>query len=233
MFDGPFSRGVVARALEKGLVKLSAHDIRDHVDDKRRTVDDYPFGGGSGMVMMPSPYFEAVNAIRSNGDMDDDVPVILLTPQGDTLTQEKVKEFSMHKELIMLCGRYEGVDERVREHLITDEISIGDYVLSGGEIPAMVLIEAISRMVLGVVGSTESIQNDSFTMGLLQHPQYTRPSNYNGLLVPDILLSGNHSEIDRWRRQQSLRRTFESRPALLDTAFLTEEDQDFLENLRK
>ena len=233
MFDSPFVEGILARARERGLIEISPHDLRDYTHDRHRTVDDSPFGGGPGMVMKPEPHFEAVEAIRAKGSAGDPVPVILLSPQGRTLSQPVVEELARYREIILICGRYEGVDERVRNHLATDEISVGDYILGGGEIPAMVLIEAASRLIPGVVGSADSTENDSFTTGLLQHPQYTRPAEYWGWNVPDVLISGNHALIARWRREESLRRTFERRPDLLEAAELTDEDRRFLEGLRR
>ena len=233
MFSGPFAEGVVGRAVDSGLLEIGLHDVRDHTHDRHRTVDDYPFGGGPGMVMKPEPLFEAVNEVRSSAELDESVPVVLLSPQGRPLTQRLVEELAVHRDLMLICGRYEGVDERVRRHLATHEVSIGDYVLSGGELPAMVLIEAVARLVPGVVGSIESTATDSHTTGLLQHPHYTRPATFQEWAVPDVLLSGNHAEIARWRRQESLRRTFERRPELLPTADLTEDDRLFVEELRQ
>ena len=230
MFTSPLAESIIARALEKGLIEIELHDVRDHTHDRHRTVDDYPFGGGAGMVMKPEPLFEAVETLRASGA--DDMPVILLTPQGRTLTQEMVEELTERPEITLICGRYEGVDERVRQHLVTDEISIGDYVLSGGELAAMVLIDAVARLVPGVVGSAESTQGDSFTTGLLQHPQYTRPAEFRAWAVPDVLLSGNHAEIARWRRRESLRRTLQRRPDLLDSTDLSPEERRFIEDLR-
>ena len=207
MFASPFAESIVARGRKSGLLEINLHDIRDYALDRHRTVDDYPFGGGHGMVMKPEPLFDALEAVRASTPMDEDTPVILLSPQGRPLTQPIVESLVEHRDLILICGRYEGVDERVREHLATDEISIGDYVLSGGELPAMALIDAVSRLVPGVVGSFESTQDDSFTIGLIQHPHYTRPADYRGWAAPEVLLSGNHAEIAKWRKQQSLRRT--------------------------
>ena len=232
MFESPLAESVIGRALQKGLVEVRVDDIRDYTHDRHRTVDDYPFGGGPGMAMKPEPFFEAVEEVRAAASLDEATPVILLSPQGRTLTQQVVEELAQYRDLVLLCGRYEGVDERVRQHLATDEISIGDYVLSGGELAAMVLIDAVARLVPGVVGSIESTQDDSFTTGLLQFPQYTRPAEFRSWSVPDMLLSGNHAEIARWRRQQSLRRTFHRRPDLLDSAPLSDEDRRFIESLR-
>ena len=233
MFVGPFSEGIIARAQRDGLLDIRVHDLRDYAHDRHRTVDDSPFGGGPGMLMKPEPLFEGVNNIRSSAGLDEAAPVVLLSPQGRPLTQSVVEELARNQDLVLVCGRYEGVDERVRQYLATDEISIGDYVLSGGELAAMVVIEATSRLVSGVVGSIESTQDDSFTTGLLQHPQYTRPAEFQGWTVPDVLLSGNHAEVERWRRRESLRRTFQRRPELLESAELTDEDRRFIETLRR
>ena len=228
MFESPFAEGIIKRAREKELVDLRLVDIRDFAHDRHRTVDDYQFGGGPGMLMKPEPLFEAVESVRPDGA---GTPVILLSPQGRTLTQGVVEELAGLEEIVLICGRYEGVDERVRQHLATDEISIGDYVLGGGELAAMVVIEAVSRLAEGVVGSFESTQDDSFTTGLLQHPQYTRPAEFRGWEVPEVLRSGNHEEIARWRRREALRRTYRRRPDLLGSAPLTGEDTAFLDTL--
>ena len=232
MFAGPFDGGLVGKARAKGVLEIQLHNIRDHSHDRHRTVDDYTFGGGPGMLMKPEPLFEAVDAVRESTGLAAGSPIVLLSPQGRSLTQQVVEELVGHGDIVLICGRYEGVDERVRQHLATDEISIGDYVLGGGELAAMVVIEAVSRLVTGVVGSPESTQDDSFTTGLLQYPQYTRPAEYRGMGVPDVLLSGDHAEIARWRRRESLRRTFRRRPDLLETAELSEEDHRFLRELR-
>ena len=232
MFDSPFSHGIIQRARESGLIEISTHNFRDHAHDRHRTVDDYPFGGGAGMLLKPEPLFEAVEAVRGSGGLDESTPVVLLSPQGRRLTQRVVEELAREDDIVLLCGRYEGFDERVRQYLATDEISVGDYVLGGGELAAMVVVDAVARLVPGVVGSAASTEDDSFTTGLLQHPQYTRPSEFRGLEVPEVLLSGNHGEIARWRRRESLRRTFERRPDLLDGMELTDEELLFVENLR-
>ena len=229
MFESPFAEGIIQRAREKGLVDLDLVDIRDFAHDRHRTVDDYQFGGGPGMLMKPEPLFEAVASVRPAGAK---TPVILLSPQGRTLTQGIVEELAELDEIVLICGRYEGVDERVRQQLATDEISIGDYVLGGGELAAMVVVESVSRLAEGVVGSFESTQDDSFTTGLLQHPQYTRPAEFRGWETPEVLRSGNHEEIARWRRREALRRTYERRPDLLKSAPLSEEDIAFLDTLR-
>ena len=232
MFSGPFDHGIAARARESGAIGMSLINIRDHARDRHRTVDDYTFGGGPGMLMKPEPLFDAVEAVRAAAEMDDAVPVILMSPQGRRLTQPVVEELSRNDDLVIVCGRYEGFDERVRRHLATDEISIGDYVLGGGELAAMVLIEAVARLVEGVVGSIESTRDDSFATGLLQHPQYTRPADFRGMRAPDVLLSGDHAKIARWRRREALRRTLERRPDLLETADLSDADRRFLDDLK-
>ena len=239
MFDSPFAESIVGRAQKKGLVDIQVYNFREYAKDRHRTVDDYTFGGGHGMLLKPEPLFEAVESVRSAAPLEDSAPVILLSPQGRALTQAVVEELVRHRDLVLICGRYEGVDERVRQHLATDEISVGDYVLSGGELAAMVLVDAVSRLVPGVVGSAESTKGDSFSTGspgntgLLQHPQYTRPTEYEGWTVPEVLLSGNHGEIARWRRRESLRRTFQRRPDLLDAAQLSGDDRLFVDELRE
>lgn len=233
MFEGPFSESIIARARRNGLVEISVYGLRDYALDRHRTVDDYPFGGGGGMVMKPEPLFEGVESVRATASVGEDAPTVLLSAQGRTLTQSVVEELAGHREMLLVCGRYDGVDERVGEYLATDEISVGDYVLGGGELAAMVVIEAVCRLIPGVVGSIESVQDDSFTTGLLQHPQYTRPDDFRGWAVPDVLTSGNHAEIDRWRREESLRRTYGRRPELLDSAELSDDDRSFLKGLRQ
>ena len=232
MFTGPFGQGVIGRAQQRGLVHIRCHDIRRYAHDRNRTVDDYPYGGGPGMLMKPEPLFEAVEAVRTHGPESDDPPVILLSPQGRTLTHQLAKELARKTRLILICGRYEGVDERVRLHLATDEVSVGDYVLSGGEPAAIVVIDAIARLVPGVVGSGESTLGDTFASGILGPPEYTRPAEYCGWPVPEELLSGNHAEIARWRRREALRRTLALRPDLLPDACLSDDDRAFLASLR-
>ena len=226
MFRGPFDESIVKRAVEKGLVEIHLHDIRDYTTDRHRTVDDYPHGGGSGMVMKPEPLFAAVEDVQ--GKAPGPGPVILLTPQGRLFNQEIAEELSRRERLILVCGHYEGVDERVREHLATDEISIGDYVLSGGELAGMVVVDAVVRQIPGALGSPLATADDSFAQGLLEYPQYTRPAEFRGLKVPEVLLSGDHGEIARWRRRQSLLRTARRRPDLLACAHLTEEERQWL-----
>jgi tRNA (guanine37-N1)-methyltransferase len=226
MFRGPFEESIVKRAVENGLVQIFLHDIRDYASDRHRTVDDYPFGGGQGMLMKPEPLFAAVEDVQ--GQAPERGPLVLLTPQGRLFDQEVAVELARQDRLILICGHYEGVDARVHEHLATDEISIGDYVLSGGELAAMVVVDAVVRQIPGALGSPLSSADDSFAQGLLEHPQYTRPAEFRGMSVPEVLLSGNHGEIARWRRQQSLLRTARCRPDLLARADLTEEEKQWL-----
>ena len=232
MFVEPFSFGIFQRAVDNGLVSLRVHNIRDNTHDKHNVADDYPYGGGSGMVLKPEPIFEAVASIKT-GLKDDagNVPVVLLTPQGRLFTQPIARELSRHENLILICGHYEGVDERVGKYLATDEISIGDYVLTGGEIPAMVVVDAVVRLLPGVLGSEDSPLDDSHAHGLLEYPQYTRPAEYKGWSVPEVLLSGNHARIAKWRREQIIRRTLERRPDLLDKADLSLEEKKLAEKL--
>ena len=219
MFQGPFNFSILKRAIDHGLISINIHNIRDYTHDKHHTVDDYAYGGGAGMILKPEPIFEAVESIKSNIKPEiGELPVILLTPQGRLFSQQIAQELATYSHLILICGHYEGVDERVREHLVTDEISIGDYVLSGGELAAMVVVDAVVRLLPGVLGSEASLVDDSHVAGLLEYPQYTRPVEYRGWSVPEVLLSGNHAQIAKWRREQSIRRTQERRPELLDKA---------------
>ena len=235
MFRGPFQESIVKRAVDRGLVGIHFHNIRDYALDRHHVVDDTPFGGGGGMVLKSEPLFQGVEAVKAlieeqgGAQRARDSHVVLLSPQGDVLTQEMAKDLSLHQDLILICGRYEGVDERVREHLVDREISIGDYVLSGGEIPAMVVVDAVVRLIPGAVGDSQSLEDGTHTGGLLQFPQYTRPATFRSWSVPPVLLSGNHQEVQRWRRQQSLLRTMHRRPDLLAGAPLTQEDRRFLE----
>ena len=210
MFPGPLNGGVTGRGLAAGLVTLRVHNLREYTHDRHRQVDDVPYGGGAGMVLKPEPIFEAVRARSGKG------PVILLTPQGELLNQGLVRELARNDDLYLICGRYEGVDERVATHLVDREISIGDYVLTGGELPAMVVIDAVSRLVAGVLGSEESPKDESFDQHLLEYPHYTRPAEFEGHPVPEVLRSGHHAEIERWRRAQAAERTRRRRPDLLD-----------------
>jgi len=201
MFTGPFGESIIKRAIDHSLVDIMIRNVRDYTYDRHHVVDDYPYGGGPGMVLKPEPLFAAVEAIEGASEM----PVLLLTPQGRLFDQRVAEELAKYKEMILICGHYEGVDERVREHLVTDEISIGDYILSGGELAAMVVVDAMVRLLPGALGSEESVGDDSHTSGILEYPQYTRPHSFRGWDVPDVLLSGNHGEIASWRREQSLR----------------------------
>ena len=235
MFEGALSYGILSRAMDRELLSVELHNIRDYTHDRHSTVDDYPYSGGPGMVMKPEPLFEAVEAVTESKGISRTSPVILLTPQGRVFDQRVAEELAEQDDILLICGRYEGFDERVRQHLATDELSIGDYVLAGGEVAAMVVIEAVSRLVPGVVGSPESPANDSFTTGLLQHPLYTRPARFRNMEVPEVLLSGHHAEVARWQRREALRRTYERRPDLLEQLgpdHLSDDDRLFLERLR-
>ena len=231
LFESPLAEGVVGRALKSGLIDIRINNIRDYSTDKHGTVDDYPFGGGPGMLLKPEPVFESIRSNIRNKFISADSPLILLSPQGRTFNQKVANELSQKDEISLICGRYEGFDERIRSNLATDEISIGDFVLSGGEIPAIAIIDSVSRLLPGVISSIESAENDSFFNGLLQYPQYTRPANFEGLEVPKVLLSGNHSEIENWRRQESLKKTKDRRPDLLCGLHLEKGEQEFLDNV--
>ena len=232
-FAGPVEHSMLGRAARRGLLSVQVTDIRSYTRDAHGTADDYQFGGGHGMVLKPEPIFEATEEALAAYPMTERgaVPVVLLSPQGRTLNQQLVLELAAAPGLVLICGHYAGVDERVRSHLATHDVSIGDYVLTGGELAAMVVIDAVSRFTPGVVGSAENVQEDSITSGLLQHPLYTRPAEFRGMDTPEILRSGNHAEIDRWRRQESLRRTLARRPDLLETADLTAADREYLAGL--
>ena len=223
MFEGPFNCGLFQKAIDKGVMKVDIRNIRDYTHDKHHTTDDYPYGGGAGMVMKPEPIFEAVEAIKAEllpKENADNVPVILLTPQGRLLTQEVALELTQYSNMILICGQYEGIDERVREHLATAEISIGDYVLSGGELASMVVVNAVVRLLPGFLGSPESLLTESHTDGLLEYPQYTRPPEFRAWAVPEVLLSGNHAQIAKWRQEQSIIRTERRRPDMIKKAKL-------------
>jgi tRNA (guanine37-N1)-methyltransferase len=236
MFQSPFSVGIFKRAIDQKLVSVNTHNIRDYTHDTHHTVDDYAYGGGAGMILKPEPIFEAVESIKSDiysKEGADTLPIILLTPQGRLFTQEVARELSRYRHIILICGRYEGVDERVRQHLVTDEVSIGDYVLSGGELAAMVVVDAVVRLLPGVLGSEASPLDDSHTTGLLEYPQYTRPAAYRGWSVSQVLLSGNHAQIAKWRREQSILRTLERRPELLDKANLSLEEKQLIDGRKQ
>ena len=223
---------IVKRAQEKGIISVSIHNIRDFTEDKHRTTDEPPYGGGAGMVMKPEPIFRTAEHVKSEC-WTDQSRVILLTPQGEQFSQRKAEELSRLPHLVMICGHYEGVDERVREHLVDEELSIGDYVLTGGELPALVVLDAVARLIPGVLGAEQSALEESFSEGLLEYPQYTRPADFRGWTVPDVLLSGHHAEIAKWRRTQSLDRTLKRRPDLLGRARLTEEDRKAIEKSKE
>ncbi len=228
MFEGPFSASMLKRAQERGLLSIALHNIRDATSDKHHVVDDYPYGGGAGMVMKPEPVFAAVEAVYQGG------PIILLSPQGRLFNQQIARALAQEARVTLICGHYEGIDERVRKHLVTDEISIGDYVLTGGELAAMIVVDVTSRLIPGVLGGEDSILEESHSGGLLEYPHYTRPQEFRGWHVPGVLLSGNHAEIAHWRRKESLRRTKERRPDLFEKLDLgSKEDLKLLKELEE
>ena len=231
MVEAALAEGVVGRGIARGILDIRVHDLRDHTTDRHRSVDDVPYGGGPGMVMKPEPLARAVDTIKAQRGAPG--AVILLSPQGRKFTQGEAVRMGAIPHLVLLCGRYEGMDERVRTVVATEEVSIGDYVLSGGELPALVLVDAISRLVPGVVGDSRSVEQDSFSRGLLDYPHYTRPSEFAGEKVPDVLLSGHHEEVRRWRKMTALRRTLSRRPELLNMAALDDEERRMLEEIRK
>ena len=225
MFAGPFTESILKRAQERGLLSVDLHNIRDAATDKHHVVDDYPYGGGVGMVMKPEPLFHAVEPVHQSG------PIILLTPQGRLFNQEIARSLAQEQRITLICGHYEGFDERVRQHLATDELSIGDYVLTGGELAAMVVVDAVSRLIPGVL-TTGSTEEESHSAHLLEYPQYTRPPEFRGWRVPDILLSGHHEQVARWRRKESLRRTRQRRPDLFAQLDLSSKlDKKIIEEL--
>lgn len=228
MFDGVFNASIMKKAQEKGAVSFDVTDFRSFSTNKHNQVDDYPYGGGAGMVLKPEPLFNAVEALQAKGKKPR---IILMCPQGERYSQQKAEELAQEEDLIFLCGHYEGYDERIREHLVTDEISIGDFVLTGGELAAMTIIDSIVRLLPGVLGQEASHINDSFSTGLLEHPHYTRPADFRGMKVPDVLMSGNHAKIAEWREEQSLKRTFERRPDLLENIKLTPKQLKYLQSI--
>lgn len=232
MFDGPFGHSIIKRAREAGILDTVVTNPRDYARDKHRIVDDTPFGGGAGMVMKPDPLFFAVEDIIEKSGREKR-KILLMCPGGTTFTQDKAKELAQYEQLILLCGHYEGIDERVREHLVDEALSIGDFVLTGGELPAMIVVDAVARMLPGVLGASDSAEQDSFYDGLLEHPHYTRPRDFRGWQVPDILVSGDHAKIARWRRKQSLKNTLLRRPDLLESATLDPLDQQLLAEIRE
>jgi tRNA (guanine37-N1)-methyltransferase len=232
MFAGVFGNSILKKAADKQAVQYNVINFREFSDNKHQTVDDYPYGGGAGMVLKPQPIFDAVESLNIKGEQQKS-RVILLCPQGERLNQKKAEELSKEKHLIFICGHYEGYDERIRQHLVTDEISIGDYVLTGGELGAMVIIDSVVRLLPEVLGNEESHQKDSFSTGLLEHPHYTRPADFRGMKVPDVIISGNHKNIEEWRAKESLRRTLSRRPDLLKEIELTNEQVKWLEEIQK
>ena len=228
VFEPYLQASILQRASQRGLVEIILHNIRAWTSDRHHITDDEPYGGGGGMVMKPEPIFSAVEEVLGS---PPDCPVVLLTPQGRLFNQRLASEFSQQPRLALICGRYEGIDERVRQHLVTDEISIGDYVLTGGELPALVLIDAITRLLPGALGDPDGAWDDSHASGLLEYPHYTRPAEFRDWTVPEVLLSGDHARIARWRREQALLRTWQRRPDLFLTALLTDADRKFLEKL--
>ena len=229
MISSALSHSVIGRALEEGTIELETVNIRDFAQNKHNSVDDYPYGGGAGMVMQAPPIYRAFKSLETG----EGCPVIYMTPQGRTFKQSVAEELSKEKEIVILCGHYEGVDERVIEEIVTDEISIGDYVLTGGELAAMAVIDSVARLIPGVLNKEESHMEESFSDGLLEYPQYTRPAEFMGRKVPDVLLSGNHGLVDKWRREKAIERTLKKRPELLEKAQLTDKEREFAESLKK
>jgi tRNA (guanine37-N1)-methyltransferase len=232
MFEGVFGESILKKAYEKNAVEYNVINFREFADNKHGQVDDYPYGGGAGMVLKPQPIFDAVEHLTNQAQNNQKPRVVLLCPQGERYTQSKAEELSKEGHLIFICGHYEGYDERIREHVITDEISIGDFVLTGGELGAMVIIDSVVRLLPGVLGNEDSPVLDSFSSGLLEHPHYTRPADFRGLKVPTELISGNHKVIEEWRQKESIRRTYERRPDLLENYPLSEEQKSWVEKWR-
>ena len=229
MFQSPLNYSLLKKAQDRGLIQFFFHNIRDWAQDKHKMTDDAPYGSGCGMVMKVEPVEKALHAVRKQ---EMDPLVVLMTPQGETLNQKIAAELAEKKQIIIICGRYEGVDERIRRHLTDQEISIGDYILTGGELSAMVLMDAVSRLIPGVLGNEQSVEAESFSQGLLEYPQYTRPAQYKGWTVPDVLLSGNHAEIEKWRKMESLRKTYKKRPDLLEKTQLSDDDRIKLQKIK-
>jgi len=231
ILEGPFKESMIKRAIDQGFVEINLVDLREYTNDRHRQVDDYPYGGGRGMVLKPEPLFRAIEDLKEKSESHHPW-VILLTPQGQVFNQETARELARKEHIILVCGRYEGVDERVRTELIDQEISIGDYVLTGGELPAAILVDAVVRLLPGFL-TEEAAENESFTESLLEHPHYTRPAEYRGMEVPAVLLSGDHAAIERWRKEQSIKRTYRRRPELLKNAGLDSNDQAYLDKIKE
>ncbi|MFC0558628.1 tRNA (guanosine(37)-N1)-methyltransferase TrmD [Halalkalibacter alkalisediminis] len=231
MFTGVFGSSILKHAKEAGHVTFEVIDFRQYADNKHKKVDDYPYGGGAGMVLRAQPIFDAVEDLKKKSHKQP--RVVMLCPQGERYTQSKAEEFAREDHLVLLCGHYEGYDERVRQFLVTDEVSLGDYVLTGGELGAMVIADSVTRLLPGVLGNEESAVTDSYSTGLLEHPHYTRPAEFRGMTVPDILLSGHHANIEEWRQKESLKRTWERRPDLLKEKNLSEKEQRWMEDFEK
>ncbi len=231
MFDAYFSEGILKRAIQREIIRIKVHNLRDYADDKHRSVDDYPYGGGPGMVMKPEPFFNAVRSIKKDGI---ETCTIMVTPQGRLFDQKTALELSKeNRRLLFISGRYEAIDERVGDNLVDVEISIGDYILTGGELPVLVIIDSIARLLPGALGDEHSIDEESFSWGILDYPHYTRPPDYEGRKVPDVLLSGNHEEIARWRRKEALRKTLEMRPGLIQSALLDDMDHKLISEIKE
>ncbi|WP_226681252.1 tRNA (guanosine(37)-N1)-methyltransferase TrmD [Sutcliffiella horikoshii] len=233
MFTGVLGSSILNKAAEKGAVQYRVTDFREYADNKHKTVDDYPYGGGAGMVLKAQPIFDAVSSLTEANQAVKKPRVILMCPQGERYTQKKAEELAQEEHLIFICGHYEGYDERIREHVVTDEISIGDYVLTGGELASMVIVDSVVRLLPDVLGKAASHEQDSFSTGLLEHPHYTRPADFRGMKVPDVLLSGNHAHIEEWRTKESIRRTWNRRPDLFDEYPLTIQQQEWLSEIKK
>ncbi|MCU9612125.1 tRNA (guanosine(37)-N1)-methyltransferase TrmD [Caldibacillus lycopersici] len=231
MFHGIFNESILKKAQEHGSVQYNVINFREYSGNKHQMVDDYPYGGGAGMVLKPEPIFNAVEDLQQKSGVKP--KVVLLCPQGECYTQQKAEQLAKEEHLLFICGHYEGYDERIREHLVTEEISIGDFVLTGGELAAMVVIDSVVRLLPGVLGNEDSHIKDSFSTGLLEHPHYTRPADFRGWKVPEVLLSGNHKKIEEWRKKESLKRTFERRPDLLETYPFTEAEKQWLNEIKK
>ncbi|WML46497.1 tRNA (guanosine(37)-N1)-methyltransferase TrmD [Neobacillus sp. PS3-40] len=232
MFSGVFGESILKKATEKQAVQFNVVNFREYAANKHLTVDDYPYGGGAGMVLKAQPIFDAVAALTAQTESVKP-RIILLCPQGDRYTQKRAEELAQEEHLIFICGHYEGYDERIREHLVTDEISIGDYVLTGGELGAMVVIDSVVRLLPDVLGNAESHMKDSFSTGMLEHPHYTRPADFRGMMVPEVLMSGNHKHIEEWRTKEALRRTLLRRPDLFEEVELTKEQEKWLVDIKK